>query len=55
MTCLDCKYCTKTHDGYMNDGMFYISCEQGKNWITPNAANYCNDYDPKSKKDRIIK
>ncbi len=55
MTCLDCKYCTKTHDGYMNDGMFYISCEQGKNWITPNAANYCDNYDPKSKKDRIIK
>ena len=46
-TCLECKYQVKCHDSYMDDGMFYVSCSKEANWITPNAASYCNDFEPK--------
>ena len=31
----------------MDDGMFYVSCVKGQNWITPNAAMFCDDFEPK--------
>ena len=53
-TCLECKYQVKFHDSYMDDGMFYVSCSKGNNWITPNAASYCDDFEPKPEGIGII-